>query len=540
MFQSRLFTAVSLLCAVIVLASACSCVQPPVTPAAQESQASSLKTPSVISDNMVLQRGMKVPIWGWAAPGESVTVTFKGQSASAVADGQGHWMVRLGPFEASEKPADLIIAGKTKKTIANVLVGEVWVCSGQSNMEWSLNKACNGEAEVADARNYPALRLFDAPNTTATVPQSDLKAAWAVCSPESAAPFSAVGYFFGRELHQALKVPIGLIHSSWGGTPAEAWTRREALEAEPALKNIVARYDQACREYDPIVAERSYRLALEQWPARAEEARKTGAKPPRKPMPPTHPSNRQGSPGALYNGMIAPLIPYGIRGAIWYQGEANAARADEYRTLFPAMIQNWRADWGQGDFPFLFVQLANFMEVQTEPVQDKAAWPYLREAQLMTLSLPNTAMACAIDLADADNPSDIHPKNKQEVGRRLALAARARVYGEPVVYSGPIYKSMSVRDGQIRLEFNHVGSGLMAKGGEPLKGFAIAGADRKFVWADAKIDGDAVVVSARDVAAPAAVRYSWANNPIGNLYNKEGLPASPFRTDDWPAAAPAQ
>ncbi|UCF14994.1 MAG: hypothetical protein JSW59_16420, partial [Phycisphaerales bacterium] len=349
---------------------------------------------------------------------------------------------------------------------------------------------------------------------------------WSLCSPESVPGFSAVGYFFGRELHKELNVPIGLVHTSWGGTPAEAWTRREVLEAhdqfEPILArqaDIIARYPQAYREYEQ---------KLEEWNKAAEKAKADGEKPPRKPGAPRGPDHPH-SPAGLYNGMISPLVPYGIQGAIWYQGESNAGRAYQYRRLFPAMIKNWRKDWRQGNFPFLFVQLANFRATKEEP--DESNWAELREAQSMTLSLPNTGMATIIDIGDAN---DIHPRNKQDVGKRLALWALAETYKKNLVYSGPIYESMKVESGKIRLSFDHVGSGLVARGGEALTGFAIAGADRKFVWADARIDGNTVVVGSDDVDKPVAVRYAWADNPVCNLYNKENLPASPFRTDDWP------
>lgn len=347
-----------------------------------------------------------------------------------------------------------------------------------------------------------------------------------MCSPETVPGFSAVGYFFGRELHKELNVPIGLIHTSWGGTPAESWTRRGALESVPDCMPILERFDEAMAKYPE--AKKKYDESMIAWKEDVKKAKAEGKNPPRRPGAPFGPGNPH-SPAGLYNAMIAPLIPYSIGGAIWYQGESNAGRAYQYRKLFPAMITNWRKDWGQGDFPFLFVQLANFMAVDPEPVD--SAWAELREAQLMTLALPNAGMAVIIDIGEA---RDIHPKNKQDVGKRLALWALGKSYGKKQVYSGPIYKSKRTEGNKITLEFEHVGGGLAAGGGEPLKGFAVAGADRKFVWADAKIDGNTVIISSDEVSEPAAVRYGWANNPVCNLYNKEGLPASPFRTDDWP------
>ena len=298
------------------------------------------------------------------------------------------------------------------------------------------------------------------------------------------------------------------------------------LESDPDFAPILKRYDDAVSRYPQ--ARKEYEQKLAEWKQAVEKAKAEGTNPPRRPGAPFGPGSPY-EPAGLYNAMIAPLIPYGIQGAIWYQGESNAGRAYQYRKLFPDMIKNWRQDWGEGQFPFLFVQLANFMKTRPEP--GDSAWAELREAQLMTLSLPNTGMAVIIDIGEAD---DIHPKNKQDVGKRLALWALAKTYGKDIVYSGPIYKSMKVDDGKIILSFDHVGGGLIAKGDEQLKGFAIAGADRKFVWADAKIEGDTVVVSSENVSEPVAVRYAWADNPVCNLYNKEDLPASPFRTDDWP------
>lgn len=443
--------------------------------------------PSVIGDNMVLQQGVKVPVWGKATPEEGVAVTLAEQSASAVADEAGQWTVQLGPFEAGG-PHKMTITGKNTLTFSNILVGEVWVCSGQSNMQWAVAVSKDAEQEIA-AADYPSIRLFQAERNPADQPRDNVNGRWVACSPETVPGFSAVGYFFGRQLHRELEVPIGLINSSWGGTAAEWWTSRPALETDPELRPILERADKAEAQ------------------GSAEAHRR---------------------PGALYNGMIAPLIPFAIRGVIWYQGESNAGRGYQYRKLFPIMIRDWRTNWGQGDFPFLFVQLGNYQQTPEQP--GESAWAELREAQLMTLSLPNTGMATTIDIGEAD---DIHPKNKQDVGKRLALAALNIAYDRDVVYSGPIYESMEIEEDTIRLHFKHVGGGLVAKGGD-LKGFAIAGADRKFVWADAEIDGDTVVVRSDQVKEPVAVRYAWADNPECNLYNEAGLPASPFRTDNWP------
>lgn len=487
-----------------------------------------VRLPAVIGDNMVLQQGERVAIWGWAEPGEQVTATVSWSRAKpeATADQDGKWSFKIDAPKAGG-PYKMTIKGKNEINLDDIMSGEVWVCSGQSNMQWTVQSSANAEQEIA-AADYPNIRLFTVTRKVAREPQSDCEGSWTSCSPQTAPGFSAVAYFFGRELHKRLDVPVGLIHTSWGGTPAEAWTRREVLESDDDFKPILKRFDDAMARYPQAYKE--YEQKIEEWKQAVENAKTEGSRAPGRPREPFGPSHPH-SPSGLYNAMIAPLIPYGIQGAIWYQGESNAGRAYQYRTLFPAMITNWRQDWGQGDFPFLFVQLANFM--QTKPDPGDSAWAELREAQTMTLCLPNAGMATIIDIGEANN---IHPKNKQDVGKRLALWALARTYGKDVVYSGPIYRSMKVEGGKIRLSFDHVGSGLVAGDGEALQGFAIAGADRKFVWAEANIDGRTVVVGSDQVASPVAVRYAWADNPVCNLYNKENLPAGPFRTDDWPGA----
>jgi sialate O-acetylesterase len=419
----------------------------------------------------------------------------------------------------------MTVAADKTVTLHNVLVGEVWICSGQSNMEFGLSDALNGQQEVAEA-NYPMIRLLTVPRDVAVQPQPDVKATWVACAPESAGRFSAVGYFFGRDLQQKLGVPVGLIHTSWGGTPVEAWTSRETLEATEEAKPLLERWEKALAAYPE--AKKRYDREMAEWKDLAAEAGRDGQPAPTQPRAPLGPDSPS-LPAGLYNGMIAPLVPYCIRGAIWYQGEANAARAYQYRALFKALIRDWRRAWGQGDFPFVFVQLANFKQAAAQP--GESDWAELREAQTMALQLPETGMAVTIDIGDAGN---IHPKNKQEVGRRLALAALATAYGQNVIASGPLYESMAVEGNKARLRFKNVGGGLEARGGEPLKGFAIAGADRRFVWAEARIEGQTAVVRSDQVPEPAAVRYAWADNPVCNLYNKEGLPASPFRTDVWP------
>ena len=491
---------------------------------AHQSVRSDVELPSLFSDNMVLQQGMKARVWGKADPGEKVTVTLDRKKATATADEKGNWAATLGPLK-SGGPFTLTVTGNNTITLNNVLVGEVWVCSGQSNMQWAVNQSADPEREVAEA-NYPNIRLFSVPRTVADTPRDSVVGAWSECSPQTVPGFSAVAYFFGREIHRALEgVPVGLIHSSWGGTPAEAWTSLPTLEAEPQFKPLLDWWNEELVKSDNQT--KDYEKKMAEWKQAAESAKARGEQPPNPPQAPTDQRNSPNRPASLYNAMIAPLTPFAIRGAIWYQGESNASRAYQYRKFFPTMIQDWRRAWGKGDFPFLFVQLANFRNNWTDP----RSWAELREAQLIALSLPSTGMAVAIDIGES---LDIHPKNKQEVGRRLALAARAVAYRRRLTYSGPIYKSMSISRDVIRLRFTDVGRGLVAKGG-PLKGFVIAGKDRRFVWGDAEIKGKTVVVRSKYVPQPVAVRYAWWDDPVGcNLYNAEGLPASPFRTDVWP------
>jgi sialate O-acetylesterase len=433
---------------------------------------------NLFTDGMVLQQGKKAPVWGTARPGEAITVKFAGQEVKTAADKDGKWIVALEPLSASSEPATMTITGDYTITIHDVLVGEVWIASGQSNMQWPVKLSADAETTIA-AANDPLLRFYTVPRRGADQPEIEAQARWEPCTPQTVPDFSAVAYAFAQDLRAARKVPVGIINTNVGGTPAEAWTSRAVLESDADLKPLL-------------------------------EIKNKGAQ----------------TPTVLYNAMIAPLVPYAIQGAIWYQGESNAGNAKLYAKLFPAMIRNWRDAFGQGDFPFLFVQLAPFMARTEEPVQ--SGWAELREAQLDTLTAsPNTGMAVITDLGDE---KDIHPKRKQPVGARLALAARKLAYGEDLVYSGPIFKEMKVEGNKAVLTFDHVGGGLAAKDG-PLTGFAIAGPDGQFVKAQAEIQGDTVVVSAPEVSEPKAVRYGWANFPVVNLTNKEGLPASPFRTD---------
>jgi len=488
-----------------------------------------VRLPALIGDNMVLQAGGRASLWGWADPNEEikVTVSWRKGEWTIQADDEGKWLFRPTAPDTGG-PYEITLKGKNTVTIKNILAGEVWVGSGQSNMEMAVRSAANAEQETAAAK-YPQIRLFTVEKKVSEKPLDDCSGKWVECRPETVGNFSAVGYFFGRELHKELKQPVGLIHTSWGGTPAEAWTSMAALRENPGLEPILLRYKQALAAYPKASAK--YKEDLAKWQEAAKQAKTEGKQAPARPTMPLGPGNPN-SPAGLYNAMIAPVTPYTIRGAIWYQGESNAGRAYQYRDLFPTMIKSWWNSWGQDDqtdFPFLFVQLANFMAVKEEP--GDSTWAELREAQLMTLELPNTGMAVITDIGNA---KDIHPKNKQDVGKRLARWALNNTYGKKVVYSGPLFKSMEKKDNKIVLTFDHVGGGLVAQGGEPLKGFTLAGADHKFVWANAKIEGDKVVVSSDKIADPVAVRYAWADNPVCNLYNKAGLPASPFRTDTWP------
>ncbi|MEN6301608.1 MAG: sialate O-acetylesterase [Armatimonadia bacterium] len=491
-----------------------------------------VKLPALVGDNMVLQQQKALKIWGTADPAEKVTVAFNGQTVEATADAQGAWLATLKPIAAGG-PFEMTITGKNTITLKNILIGEVWVCSGQSNMQMTVQSSARAPEEIA-AANYPQIRLFRVPNKTAVEPQTDVVSQWQECSPATVPSFSAAGYFFGRDLHQALKVPVGLINSSWGGTAAEAWTTVPSLKADPEYQTMFERWDKMIADYPANMekwkaAVEKWKADVEAWNAACEKAKAENQPLPPKPVQPRGPNGPESPnrPGNLYNGMINPLINFAIRGAIWYQGEANAGRAYQYRKLMPLMITDWRTKWGY-DFPFYQVNLANYMARKDQP--GDSAWAELREAQTMTAALPNNGQAVIIDVGLADN---IHPTDKQTVGNRLAVLALAKTYGKGNEWSGPMYDKMAVENGKIRLTFTHA-DGMATKDGGPVKGFAIAGEDKKFVWAEAKIDGKSIVVSSPEVAAPVAVRYAWADNPDTNLYNAAGLPAVPFRTDDWP------
>lgn len=623
-----------------------------------------VKLPRIFSSNMVLQKGIENPVWGWADKGEQITVAFNNHSVRTKTDKNGKWSVKL-PMQEYGGPYTMTVKGKNTIVFDNILIGEVWVCSGQSNMEFQVAQAINAENEIATA-NFPKIRLFTVPKTVAQFPNDDISSGeWEECSPETVSDFSAVAYFFGRDIFRELNVPIGLIHTSWGGTVAETWSSAETISNDPDLKGNLSELQKmdlskyreekmvqikkilggevpdkdlgmengkavwAAPDFNdsnwktiktPIYWEQQgftdidgigwYRkeivLTEEQSNANATlhlgkiddaditfvngvEIGKTNSydkdrvytieskilKPGKniiavrvddtggnggiwgdskdlyldfknekkdisgdwkfrisKAMAGNLNIGPNSYPTLLFNGMINPILPYGIKGAIWYQGESNAGRAKQYQRVFPDVIKDWRTHWNQGDFPFLFVSLANFYPPVETP--GESDWAELREAQTKTLSLPNTGMALSIDIGEAN---DIHPKNKQDVGKRLALNALKIAYNKNIVFSGPMYKSVDFKDGKAFITFSETGSGLKAKDKYGyLKGFTIAGADKKFKWAKAEIiDNKTIVVYSEEIKDPKSVRYGWANNPDDvNLYNVEGLPANPFRTDEWP------
>ena len=450
-----------------------------------------VKLPKVLSSNMVLQQKMPVPFWGTADPDEEVTVSIGDNTATTKAGADGKWSVKLKELSVGD-PIEVVIKGNNEIRLTNVLVGEVWVASGQSNMEWPVSLADHPKEEI-EAANYPTIRLFHVRKVPSVTPASEvvLDREWSACSPATIGNFSAVAYFFGRELQKELKVPVGLINTSWGGTAIEPWTPIVGFESVESLKPVA---DQA----------------------RAQQANPEGVQP------------NPGSPTHLYNGMVVPLVPFAIRGAIWYQGESNRGQGVGYEQRMHALINGWRSVWGQGDFPFLYVQLAPFKYVQPPMTDPNFLLPQVWEAQTKTLALKNTGMAVTTDITNLD---DIHPRNKQDVGKRLALWALANTYGQgELVYSGPLYKSMTVEGDKIRIEFDHLGGGLKSRDDKPLSWFTIAGSDGNFVEAKAVIDGKSVLVSSDKVAEPTAVRFGWSELAEPNLMNAEGLPAGPFRT----------
>lgn len=482
--------------------------------------AAQIKLPALIADNMVLQQKTNVTLWGWATEGETITVTvgWNKKPVTVTAGRDGKWLVQVTTVAAGGPWSLQFAAAADTIRINNVLLGEVWLASGQSNMEFFMGKTGNasytGTINYQDeikAADYPLIRMIDVANKVADEPQADFAGKWKVCSPQTADTFSAVAYYFAKAVHQSTGYPIGIINATWGGTPAESWTRKDILEKDSSFNVILQRYQQQCDEY-PAALEK-YKLELDKWKA---DTSKTKAAAPREPIGPR--SNK--SPFKLYNGMIAPLLPYTCKGVIWYQGENNADRAFQYRRLFPAMIENWRNDFNNKKMPFYFVQIS----------PHRSQNPEIRDAQLYVLRhVPHTGMAVTIDNGDS---LDIHPRNKKLVGERLSRWALKNQYDKKdTIASGPLYTSMQIENSKIRIHFDYA-AGLYSKDGA-LKEFTIAGSDGVFVPAKAIIESNTVLVWSDAVQVPAAVRYAWRNIPFPNLYNKADLPASPFRTDNW-------
>ena len=484
--------------------------------------AADLWLPSVFSDHMVLQRDLPLPVWGTATPGAEVKASLAGKSATATADVNGRWKIDFPKMDAGGPFQLEVSAGAAKRSYTDVLVGEVWLCSGQSNMDFTLAKtekrsfagAADWQKEVA-AANHPQLRMFTAEWAMNEFPQRDVPGTWAVCSPQTAGDFSAVAYYFGREIQEDLKVPVGLVTCAYGASTIESWIREQTLAAHPQFKELLQAFGKknlAYRDNPKLFLD--YGTAL---------ANPKGGKAPKNPDP----FQDQHNPFVLHNGMLAPIVPYAIRGAIWYQGESNLNAPDLYADLQQTLIGDWRAQWGNPELPFYFVQLAAYKAPAKEPAGGGQI-AVIREAQAKALAIPRTGMAVTLDIGDEKS---VHPTDKLDVGERLARLALAGTYGKPGEASGPLFRESSVQNGRIRVSFDHIGGGLVAKDGA-LRQFAIAGADRKFVWADAVVEGGGVLVASPSIAAPAYVRYAWADNPAGaNLYNSEGLPAAPFRTD---------
>ena len=487
-----------------------------------------LKLPAIIGDHMVLQQNQADPIWGWDTPGTKITVSFAGQNHSAIAGTDGRWTVKLAPLPANATPQTLTITGSTKRELQDVLIGEVWVCSGQSNMEWQLTQAINGDLEAATSK-LPNLRLISVPKVGTQELQNDFKGEWKASTPASASEFSAVGFLYGRYLHQILNVPVGLIDNAWGGSAAEAWVRRSTLEQDSRFKLLIEKAVQKEAALQTEKTKLDYNQAMIKWKADAEKAKAEKLAPPRAPAPPEQWLAGQQRAGNLFAGVLNPTIGYGIKGVVWYQGESNAPTAHEYASLFPFLIEQWRKEWGQGDFPFYWVQLANYLA--QKPVPGESTWAELRESQTKTMQLKNTGQAVIIDLGEG---KDIHPKNKQDVAARLVRWALVKDYGMKLPYRSPEFKKLTVDGNKATVTLDCFGSKLRPFGVDEVKGFAVCGSDKVWHWATGAVVGNNdVVVSSPEVAAPIAVRYAWADNPVCNLYSAADLPVTPFRTDDF-------
>lgn len=492
-----------------------------------------LRTPAVIGSSMVLQQKQRNPIWGWASPGEIVVVSIGSQKRQTKADAEGNWRITLDPMNATSSPLVMSIKGSSELKYENILVGEVWLCSGQSNMQWSVGNSDDADLEVMTA-HYPNIRLLSIPQVGTQEPQTDFEGKWEAAVPNVVRDFSAVGYLFGRRIHQALQVPIGLIDNAWGGSSCEAWIPRDRLSQLEVAQPFMDTWLEIEANYDPVASHEKYERQKIAWQEAVIKAKEAGEMIPRAPKPPRNPLTGQHLPANLYHGVLQPIIGYGIRGVIWYQGESNSARGHAYREVFPLMIQSWRDAWKQGDFSFYWVQLADFREESEIPASHQ--WPELREAQTFALDqLENVGEAVIIDIGEG---RDIHPRNKQIVANRLVRHALAKDYGMEIPHQSPRYGKMEIKNDKIVLSFNFTGAGLYCYDTRNPIGFSICGKDRQFVWAEAKLVGkDKVEVWSDSVDSPIAVRYAWSDNPVCNLYRKDGtitLPVTPFRTDDFP------
>jgi len=488
-----------------------------------------VRLPKFMGDHMVLQRDMPIPVWGWGSPGEKVTVKLGDETASATANDKGEWKVTLGKRDAGG-PLTLTVTGTNTVTLSDILIGEVWLCSGQSNMEWSVRQSSNAEKELASG-NHPQIRQVKFPHLNLTTPQSDVAGTWQICTPETVGNFTACGYFMARELQRELKVPIGLINSSWGGTRIEPWTPPAGFAAVAELKSLsdqVTRKDPAGAAYKKTVAD--YQQALAAWTAGAQKALAAGEPVPAAvPFPDDlKPFSAHTEPTTLYNGMIHPIVGWPIRGAIWYQGESNMSEGMVYRAKMEALIAGWRKIWGIGDFPFYFVQIAPFQYGQSPSHVLAELW----EAQSASAEIPNTGMVVISDIATLN---DIHPPNKQDVGKRLSLLALNKTYGrKDVVDSGATFKSLQANGDQLVVTFENTAGSLKSRDGKPLNHFEIIGKEGFWKAADAKIDGDRVILSAEGITQPSAVRFAWHKLAEPNLVNGAGLPSTAFRAGDVP------
>ncbi len=483
-----------------------------------------LRVPAIFSDQMVLQREQANRVWGWDEPGTQVRVSLPGQSYVTTANSDGEWEVFLKPMAADTTGFSIEITGSSKRTLNDVLVGEVWLCSGQSNMFWSIARCLDGDLAAAAMAN-PRIRLITVPRTGTQEPQTDFQGAWTAATPEAILEFSAVGFYFGEILHRALDIPVGLIHCSWGGSSAEAWVPRGLIENDPRFAAEMDSWRAREAEFDFEQEQARYRERLDTWRTRAAEAEKAGKPAPQRPRAPANILEGQQRPGNLYAGMLNPVIGYGMRGVIWYQGENNAPRHENYHDLFTLLINTWRDAWGQGDFPFYWVQLADYRAEQPEP--GESDWAALREAQTKTLeSVPNGGQAVIIDLGEA---KDIHPRNKRDVAYRLARWALANDYGFDIAFRSPEVGAIERKGDRVLVTFDHAGGGLRPFDVREVQGFALAGSDGVFHWAEAQVVGkDQVEVWTEAVANPESIRYAWADNPVCNLFSLEGLPATPF------------